>query len=207
MSGDPYIDAPFPNRGLTELHGRAAWDRCYRADDMIRLLRRGVIRKGVEIPLRQFACWCARDVGATADAYPTLAAAEAYIDRRISRTQMLSTRQQALGGVGGAGVIGLPRWIVGAAVQLAAFHACSDDAIDAAEQCSRFHALGTAFRWARERADGVAACLDEPERSRSVRRWGETHRALVDRVEGEAYGRQAHVLRFLVEQPLKGIRE
>jgi hypothetical protein len=172
------------------------WAAAYRADWMLYVLRHNARRLDValRVALREFACWCARDIGATPQMFPALGAAEAHVQGRLSEAAMKSAREATSGGASGALTVGLPRCSPIACAQLAAFHSCSHDPHSAAEGASRFNALAKAFQHASESA--VALKTDS-------RTWCESHAREVETIKLAALRRQVPVLRFIAGEPFR----
>jgi hypothetical protein len=117
--------------------------------------------------LRRFACWCARDAGAEADviAHRVVYAAEKAAAGTLTAQSLARERQAASGAAAGAGTIGLPRRIPGAALQFAAFSTAEADPLEAARLAAHYAALSVEWR------DGAPAAVAMRMRQTSALRY------------------------------------
>jgi len=98
--------------------------------------------------LRLFACWCARQANDLLDNRPLLRVvlvAEEFARGFATVEELKAAREADSGRAAGAGVIGLPRRIPGAAAQLSAWHTSNDDALRAAYWSASYTVCAASF--------------------------------------------------------------
>jgi hypothetical protein len=158
--------------------------------------------------LRLFACWCARQAWGLAGYVineDMVEMAEQFAKGAVDRQEMVSLRKSRGGGAAGAGICGMPKCYPGAAVQLASFQTCRDEARGAAWSTAWYAARAAGFKAAEEEADRVGWERNCEEKWREIYRiksFIDENPSIAKEAEEIARAEQADSLRVIMGNPM-----
>jgi len=159
--------------------------------------------------LRLFACWCARQAWRILDhviCEDMVDMAERYARGAVGRQEMVSLRESRGGGAPGAGVCGMPKCYPSAAVQLASFQTCRDEASDAAWSAAWYAARAAGFKAAKEEADEVGwerNCEEKWRESYRIKSFIDKNPSIAKEAEEIARNEQADGMREIMGNPME----
>ncbi len=158
--------------------------------------------------LRLFACWCARRAWGIIGhviCEDMVDMAERFARGAADRQEMVSLWKSRGSGAAGAGVCGMPRCYPSAAVQLASFQTCRDEASDAAWSTAWYAARAAGFKAAEEVAERVGwerNCEEKWRESYRIKSFIDKHPHVAHKAEEVARAEQADALRGIIGNPM-----
>ena len=159
--------------------------------------------------LRLFACWCARQAWRILDLViyeGMVEMAERHALGKADRQEMTSLWEKCRGGAAGAGVCGMPKCIPSAAVQLASFQTCRDEARQAAWWSAYYAVRAAGFKAAREEADRIdweRNCAEKWRESYRVKSFIDKNPSIAKEAEEIARNEQADGMREIMGNPME----
>ena len=158
--------------------------------------------------LRLFACWCARRAWGIIGhvIYEDMVdMAERFARGAADRQEMVSLWKSRGSGAAGAGVCGMPRCYPSAAVQLASFQTCRDEASDAAWSTAWYAARAAGFKTAKNEADRIGwerDCEEEWRESFRIKSFIDKNPSIAKEAEEVARSEQANGMREIMGNPM-----